>query len=186
MAKSNFVTDAHDKMYSTTVRQLREDLGRKVKIFLPGNPTVCPNCLFNSVDGKSAGIYSPTSPYPAGTPGPTPFQTSICPVCHGSGQYTRTIVKEILCHIRWINPEALQHSSLGDIMGADCRLQSDIKYLQDFRRPPMKIEVDGFSMELVKVYPRGLKKLAQVIAFLKFSPHATPGNKNRTTYGETL
>jgi len=182
------VTEKHDKIYRDMVKQIRIDIGRTVKLFLPGGKRRCSNCLLNTVDNKSSGIYRPDSPYPtAEMPGPTPFTFGLCPVCRGSGYYsTRTIVKNVLCHVRWRIPDERRHVSLGDVMDADCRLQADAQFLNDFKRPPLKVEVDGFNLEVTKVYPRGLKGIAQIIVFLKLSDMNIPGNRNRVTHGGPL
>lgn len=185
MGKSHFITDDHDKLYRDTVRKIREDIGRKVKVHIPGPRVKCPNCIWNSTDHKSSGAYGPTSPYPSDIPGPTPFSNGPCPVCRGSGQYTRTIIKEILCHVRWRIPGENEKTSIGELEGFECRLQADIKHMPDFRNS-VKIEVDTFPMELGKLYPRGLKKLIQVLVFLKRSDFNTPGNRTRTTQGVPL
>ncbi len=101
MAKSHYISADHDKTYGTFVKNIREDIGRKVKLHTLGDEKNCPNCLISSVDRTSAGIFHPDTPYPAGVPGPTSFSGGRCPVCKGSGHYVRNIVKSILCHIRW-------------------------------------------------------------------------------------
>src|SRR3990167_1592198 len=188
MANGKLITEGHDKIYRDTVKQLRQDLGRKVRVYLPGSPRVCPNCLTTPkhLGQKSAGIYSPESPYPTGIPGPFPFTNGICQVCNGAGQYTQTIEKEILCHVRWLIPGSKEMTMMGDLLDAHCRLQADIKHLHDFLRPPLKVKVDGIFLEVLRAYPRGLKKLAQVIVFLKRSDTNVPGNRTRTTYGGPL
>lgn len=181
------ISKTHDKLYRDTIKQVRTDIGRKVKIYLPGNKRRCSNCLFSPVDGKSSGIYRPDSPYPtAEMPGPTPFTHGLCPVCRGSGFYaSRLTVKEVLCHVRPLTPDERKWTPVGQLIDADYRLQTDPQFLNDFKRA-LKIEVDGQETELVKVYTRGLKGIAQILVYVKFSPLNTPGNKNRTVHGGPL
>lgn len=182
------ISDAHDKLYRNTVKQIREDLGREVTLYLPGNKRKCANCLLDVVSQKSSGIYRPDSPYPtAEMPGPTPFTHGQCPVCKGAGFYaTRLTEKKIKCHVRWLVPDDRKNVSSGVLLDADCRLQADVKFLKDFKRPPIKVKVDEFDMEVMKIYPRGLKGLAQLLVFLKLSDLNTPGNRNRTVHAGPL
>lgn len=188
MGRSNFVSEHHDKVYRDTVSKLRQDLGRIVKVYSPGKANKCPNCLWSPVSKQSANVYSPNPNYPTadGIPGPTPFTHGVCPVCQGSGQYSRLTVKNILCHVRWLVPKDKEWTPLGETLNADCRLQADIRYLNDFQRTPIKVLVDNQPMEVKKVYQRGLKKLVQVIVFLKASTDVTPGDLTRVTFGGPL
>ena len=64
--------------YNKVIDNLRDDIGRIVYIIISSSTsTQCPNCLYDVVNKRSAGMYNGT--------GPQPFTNGKCPVCSGVG-----------------------------------------------------------------------------------------------------
>ena len=164
----NFVTEEQIQLYKTFVAGIRDDLGRNVTIHVQGPKIACPNCLIDTINKKSTGIYSPRTPYPADIPGPTPFKGGVCPVCNGSGQYTTETVKIVKCLIRWLKADEREWGVQGMLDHNDFRLKADIKYMPDFQKARVVV-IDGISCQVTSTVQRGLRDLIQVVVFLKSS-----------------
>lgn len=77
----SIITDAMKTMFKDAIDALlRSDgLSLPCRFIYGGTKYInCPNCLFNSITGKSSNIYT------AG--GPVPFSQGICPYCNGEGK----------------------------------------------------------------------------------------------------
>ncbi len=61
------------------------NFGVSCKIYYPAEKTICSNCEFNPLIGKSANIYKAA--------GPIPFTDGFCPYCNGDG-YTDSVQTE--------------------------------------------------------------------------------------------
>lgn len=171
-----FVSEDQINLYKDFVQGIREDLGRSITLHLPGPKTDCPNCLFDPVNKRSAGMYRPRTPYPAGVPGPTPFVGGICPICNATGQYTTEITKVIdKALIRWLKVDTKKYLIQGLEAENDFRIKCDIKYLEDFKAARI-VEIDGVPAEVSTIVKRGLRDLVQIVVFLKRSEWG-PGKK---------
>lgn len=163
-------------LYKTFVPGIREDLGRPVILHLPGPKTRCYNCLIDTINRKSAGIYKPQPPYPAGVTGPTPFTGGICPVCKGTGQYTTEVTKVIdKALIRWLKVDQKRYLIQGLDADNDFRIKCDIKYINDFKNARI-VEIDGESAEVTTIVKKGLRDLIQIQVYLVASNWG-PGKK---------
>jgi len=72
------------RLYKDGMANMRETLGRKILVYLPGADRTCPNCSWDSVNQTSSGVFDPEYPYPADLPGPKAFRGR-CPICRGKG-----------------------------------------------------------------------------------------------------
>lgn len=77
MAKLFRITPAIRRLAANAIDTMIEELGKNCLLFLPPDPEKCPNCHFDSIQGKSSGKYNGT--------GPRPFTRPPCPVCRGTG-----------------------------------------------------------------------------------------------------
>lgn len=176
----NFVNSEQIALYQGFVKGIREDLGRFVTLHIPGPPVMCPNCLFDPINHKSAGTYSPRTPYPSGTiPGPTYFAGGQCPICNGTGQFTVEITKSVLAGIRWLKTEQSRYLIQGLEANNDFRLKCDIQYFEDFKKA-RRVDIDGIPTEVQAITKAGLSKLIQIKVFCKRSEF-NPGMKTDVT-----
>lgn len=164
----NFVTEDQIALYKGFVQGIREDLGRDVILHIPGPKVKCGNCLFDPVNKRSTNVYSPSVPYPANQPGPTPFKGGNCPVCNGVGQYTTEVTKVVQCLIRWLKGKEKSYEAYGINDDNDYRLKADISFLADFRNA-RKVVIDGTPTEVTIILQRGLRDLIQIVVFCKMS-----------------
>ena len=78
---SGIITTAFKDTFANMIDSLLEDSALTVPcrlIYTGTKFTLCPNCLFSSITGRSANIYNGT--------GPVNFSHSTCPVCNGIGR----------------------------------------------------------------------------------------------------
>lgn len=183
---SNFVKPIHRRQYKEFVQGIREDLGRDVTLHLNGIKHRCPNCLFDPVNKRSTGMYSPQTPFLVTrdfngntVTGPIPFTGGICPVCNGTGNVTEEISKLVLCGIRYLKSEKKQYVQQGIITANDFRLNADIKYLNDFENCRV-VEIDGTPADITVINKGGLGDLIKIIVFCKRSDWP-PGMKRDVT-----
>jgi hypothetical protein len=82
----NIIKQKHIDITKETFTKLRADLGRTITVTSTGNADLlnCPNCLLDTVNDESSGVYSPDTPYPSGVAGPTSF-VGVCPICNTRG-----------------------------------------------------------------------------------------------------
>jgi len=156
------------QLYKSGMTSLRESLGRKIVLYLPGGEEICPNCVWDSVSMCSAGIYFPKSPYPSNIPGPFEF-TGICPVCKGVGKYTiQEVIKKIKAVPIWLKGKDRQVTVAGQSFEADYMLSNvDIK---NYERMTLakKIFVDDVEVELIgRPKKEGLKDLIKFTAYAR-------------------
>lgn len=172
---NNFVTEEQIKLYKGFVKGIREDLGRNVILHIPGPPKKCPNCLWDPVNRRSTGMFSPLSPFPTVTDhngnsitGAQEFRGGICPVCNATGQTTTETTKVVQCGIRYLKSDHKRYIIQGIEAQNDFRLKADIKFESDFNAARI-IEVDGIPTEMTVLNRGGLRDLIQIIVFCKRS-----------------
>ena len=175
----NFVSEDQILLYKKFVFGIREDLGRYVTLHIPGPKVKCPNCIFDPVNRRSAGMFKADNPYPANMPGPTPFTGGICPVCNGTGQYTTETTKIVQALIRWLKVDQKKYLIQGLELENDFRIKCDIQYLNDFKSARYVV-IDGTPAEVTTIVKKGLRDLIQIVVFLKRSEWG-PGQQKDVT-----
>ena len=184
-----FVSEEQIKLYKGFVVGIREDLGRKVTLHIPGTALNCPNCLFDSVNKRSAGIYSPlTAQFPVTdhnkntVSAPKEFRGGICPVCNAAGKVTSgETTKVVQCLIRHLKTDQKRYIVQGIEAENDFRLKCDIKFRSDFEKARV-VEIDGIPAEVSTIIPGGLRDLIQIKVFLKKSEWGPGKAKDVTRY----
>lgn len=184
-----FVSENQIKLYKGFVVGIREDLGRKVTLHIPGTPLNCPNCLYDSVNKKSAGIYSPlpaqfpvTDHNGVSTTEAKEFRGGICPVCNDAGKVTTgETTKVVQCLIRSLKTDQKRYIVQGIEADNDFRLKCDIKFRSDFEKTRI-VEIDGIPAEVSTIIPGGLRDLIQIKIFLKKSEWPPGTAKDVTRY----
>lgn len=175
------VPDQFIQIYKTTLTDMREDLGRFVKLHIPGKHTKCPNCLYDPVNHRSSNVYSPRTPYPAGIVGPIEFKNTTCPVCNGTSNVSTETIKSVKCLVRWVKKGDKQFEDFGQEDENYFQVKGDIKYFNDFKNARV-IEVDGVPTYVARLQKRGLRDLVQVVAFCTRSEWPTGGKKDVGKY----
>lgn len=176
MSNTNIlVSNAQIAQYQYFVKSIRSDLGRNVILHLPGIKKSCQNCLWDPINKRSTGIYSPQTPFLAtvdyhGNPiaGPVPFKGGICPVCNATGSTTTEVTKLVQCGIRYLKSEKKQYLMQGIVLNNDYRLNADIKYIADFEKARI-IEIDGAPAEVTAINKGGMRDLIKILVFCKNS-----------------
>lgn len=171
---NNFVSEEQINLYKTFVKGIREDLGRIVTLHIPGPKQKCFNCSWDPINKKSTGMYVPQTPLPSGQ-AYKPFVGGICPICHGTGQFTTETTKQVQALIRWLRTDQKRYVIQGLEAENDFRIKCDIKYHDDFKNARI-VEIDGISTEVTTIIKRGLRDLIQIVVFLKRSEFG-PGKK---------
>lgn len=94
-------------------------------IVYPSKASVCPNCIVDTINKKSTGIYK--------TGGPVSFTDSLCPVCSGYGYKDTEINEQIKLRVyqekkRWIKvaDSIVSSSAIAQIIGH----RSDLSKIQ--------------------------------------------------------
>lgn len=170
-----FISESQIKLYQYYVKSIRSDFGRPITLHIPGPKRHCPNCLFDSVNNRSAGMFRASNPYPSDIAGPFPFIGGMCPVCNGTGQYTSEITKIIdKALIRWLKVDQKRYLVQGLEADNDLRIKVDIKHRTDLMNS-RAVTVDGSRFEVTTILPKGLRDLIYVTVFLKVS-QPPPGN----------
>lgn len=184
----NFVTEDQIKQFKGFVKGIREDLGRDVVLHIPGAKKKCPNCLWDPVNRRSTGMYSPITPFPSVTDykGNTitaaiPFTGGTCPICNAVGQVSSETTKIVQCLIRYLKTDQKRYIIQGVEADNDFRLKADIKFEADFKTCRF-VEVDGTPAEVTLINKGGLRDLIQIIVFCKRSewPAGFKGDVGRT------
>jgi hypothetical protein len=80
------LTPAIRQIYQDGIDTVIDQLGQPCKLVLDGVRAPCPNCPFDAAQGRSAGVYNGTGPYP--------FTRPPCPVCGGTGYDPATLWRE--------------------------------------------------------------------------------------------
>lgn len=70
-----FIFDMHEKISDDMLKN--KNIAVDTKLIYPAKIEDCPNCIFNSMQGKSSGKYQ--------SGGPIPFSGGICPYCRNKG-----------------------------------------------------------------------------------------------------
>lgn len=165
----NFVSNAQISLYQRYVVGIRQDLGRPITLHIPGPRRHCPNCIFDSVNNRSTGMFRATVPYPTNIPGPFPFIGGICPVCNGTGQFTTEITKIIdKALIRWLKVDQKRYLIQGLESDNDFRIKCDISHLADMQAARIVV-IDGIPCEVATIVKKGLRDLIQIQVYLKKS-----------------
>lgn len=161
------INEGQINLYKRYVSAIISDLGRNVSLYIPGPKKRCFNCLFDPVNKKSTGIYSPQNPVPTGSVH-TPFVGGICPICNGTGQFTTQIVKIVKCGIRSLKDKEKSFAMQGFDENFDFRLKAPISALADFQAAKI-IVIDGIPTQMQSYIKKGLRDLIQVVVFTKVS-----------------
>lgn len=172
MATNILVSEDQKAQYRFFVEAIRSDLGRIITIRSLGPKFRCFDCLWDPINKKSAGIYSPQFPLPAGQVH-RPFTGGICPICNGTGQYTTEATKQVTAGIRWLKADQKRYVLQGLEAENDVRIKVDLKYYNDLKNCRL-VEIDGTTCEVTAMIKRGLGKLIYVTVFLKRSEYG-PG-----------
>jgi hypothetical protein len=64
------------------------NFGVSCRLLYPAELTVCTNCLYDSINGRSTNIYNGT--------GPIPFSGTTCPYCDGNGSTESQETEDIM------------------------------------------------------------------------------------------
>jgi hypothetical protein len=117
------IKDQHRKM----IRQVVKDFSRSVQtvvLILPDTEVTCPNCLYNSLDKNSTGVFNthfivPTVVFSGTlyerTVSPTSFNRARCPVCYGKGVLTAPVRYSIQAHSYWSPNAPTEDSNFTDL-----------------------------------------------------------------------
>lgn len=99
MPKLFRITPAIRRLAANAIDTMIGELGKDCLLFLPPEKRKCPNCYFDSIQGKSSGKYNGD--------GPKPFTRPPCPVCRGSGFDPDVMVNTVVVRflIEW-NPKS--------------------------------------------------------------------------------
>jgi len=105
MAK--IVTPEIKKIYRKLINQTIEDLNKPVVIHLEPIKVDCPNCLYDTLNKKSSGVFDTSFVAPVvifgDTINPISFDRGRCPVCFGEGVLTSENTRNIKALVKW-NP----------------------------------------------------------------------------------
>lgn len=66
---------------------INTNFGITCTLIYPATQSVCTNCLFDSINGKSSNVYNGT--------GPISFSGTLCPYCNGDGFTASEITEDI-------------------------------------------------------------------------------------------
>jgi hypothetical protein len=161
------VSEDQINLYKFYVGAIISDLGRNVTLFIPGPKKRCFNCLFDPINKRSTGMYSPQLPLPTGQVH-VPFTGGICPICNGTGQFTTQTVKIVKCGIRPLKDKEKTFMNQGFNENFDFRLKAPISALADFQAARI-IVVDGIPTQVQSIVKKGLRDIIQFVAFVKVS-----------------
>lgn len=94
-------------VYNETVDMLNSStgFGIKCKLVYPPNLMECPNCVINTMTGKSSNLYK------AG--GPLSFDNGVCPFCNGEGLYSSEVSEYIYLRY-YANSDLGGNTRMGD------------------------------------------------------------------------
>ena len=93
---AGLITAQFKEAFNNAIDALLEDSALTVPcqlIFTNTSFTDCPNCLYDSMSGRSSNIYNST--------GPIPFANGNCPYCHGIGTTATDNTKPIHLMVIW-------------------------------------------------------------------------------------
>ncbi len=172
----NFVSEEQIALFNNVyLPGIREDLGRNVTLHIPGPKSRCKNCIWDPINKRSTGMYSPASPFGTTTThdGNTitaaiPFTGGLCPVCNGTGQNTSEITKIYKCLVRYLKSDQKRYIVQAVEAENDFRLKAHISAEPDFIAARF-VEIDGIPAEVKVINRGGLRDISQIIIFLKRS-----------------
>ena len=79
---STLITNEIRDIYQEWMTPVKREMNKRPIIFYwTESDSFCPNCLFDTVNNMSAGIYNPIESYSG-----TPFDNNRCPICNGIGK----------------------------------------------------------------------------------------------------
>lgn len=115
MAK--IVDNSIKQTYKRLINQTIEDLHKPIILHLPPTSVSCPNCIYDSINKKSSGVFdtsfvSPTVIF-GNTITPTSFNRSRCPICYGEGILTSSNTKSVKALVRWNPGDDLENLPIG-------------------------------------------------------------------------
>jgi len=159
------ISDSLISIYQSRINALINQLGKNV--YLEFNPVSeeCPNCEYDTIRGRSTGIYK--------VGGPRPFDRGRqCPYCKGRGFIETAVNKCIKCLIKW-NPQDAQNFGLSvSKEKAVVRLKTYLDYAHDLSRAKTVIVnhdiVDKMHLRVKRIkgpIPVGLREDKYCISF---------------------
>jgi hypothetical protein len=102
------VTPAIRKIYKELIHQVVEDLHKVIFAHMPPDKEDCPNCVWDSVNGKSSGTFDSSFVSPITIFGnvisPSSFTRGRCPVCSGVGYLASPVTRKLKALVKW-NPK---------------------------------------------------------------------------------
>jgi hypothetical protein len=155
-------------VYRQGMVDIRDTLGRKILISLPGIDRKCPNCSFDSINNSSTGLYVPEVPYPGGIAGPKAFKGR-CPICKGTGRVrTSASQKKIKGIPNWLEGKD-REVMVGTVsFEADLEVTNMALKYYDLISQCEYVVIDGLKLYLVTVPAKeGLRNLIKFSAFFK-------------------
>jgi len=162
--------------FKKTIKNVVDNLGRKIIIYLPDSRSECPNCYFDKISGKGTGIAksSPGDPYY--------FITGRCPVCYNKGVITTSRRRCIEGLVIW-NPQSnalnnFTFTEAGMEGATKVELKTDPRHL-DIIKNSKYVMIDGIKCKLAgPPLLRGLGNKSLLIAVF------FTGDKPRVGSGE--
>jgi len=152
-------------IYQNRVDSLLNQVGKNVLLQFDPNISSCPNCVFDSIRGRSSGKYK------AG--GPSPFiYGRKCPYCKGHGVLKEEVELCIKCLISWNPSEILKFGISVQKDSEIVKLKTLVDNAADIKRAKIAI-IDRQIIDIVKYqarlikgpYPLGLRKDRYCISF---------------------
>ncbi len=102
---TKIVTPGIRKIYKELIKQVIEDLHKPILAHMPPEKADCPNCIWDSANNKSSGVFQASFVSPVTIFGnlitPNAFTRGRCPVCFGVGYLTRTVTRNLKALVKW-------------------------------------------------------------------------------------
>ncbi len=137
---TQYMKDTHQQM----IEALLEDEALTVRCVCTHGGTkytLCPNCIYDGVGGKS------TNKYKAG--GPVVFANGLCPVCNGAGKKTEITTSEIYLMPIWDSKKWILSNPNLKTADIACQTMSKMSTFDELKRLS-KIVIDadnsGYSL----------------------------------------
>jgi hypothetical protein len=159
------ICDEMVQCYRDKIDALINQLGKNVILNLPKIKNPCPNCEFDSMRGRSRGIYIIGGPRPFG-------RGQTCPWCKGNGfeETENQVCIKALTH--WRAKDLADYGiDITDYKGV-VRLKTYLAHLDDLRRAEtatVNHDIEGLARYTVRLirgpYPRGFRNDTHCLSF---------------------
>lgn len=162
------VTKSIQRTYRSLIKQTIKDLGEAVQLYYGPEEIFCPNCYFDTVSGKSKGIFNTSFITPITIYGvvinPKSFSRGRCPICLGEGKlldYTPIVVQAL---VKWAPTDSeMERTVAGDEGKNIVRVKARKSYYVRIRDCKYAM-IDGVRCELFKPPTlRGLGKNDEIV-----------------------